>query len=230
MSREIFCDDVTFDNGEIYCADVTLGQTVVVKEGPEKYTPAPITPTESRQEIPTKDKQLTDDVVVEPIPSEYVIPSGTMEITVTENGTIVENVAVYAAAQIVTNVVGLFSQTKSVDVIGNDTQYLSFDCPFEPDIVIIYAINQTDENLTASALAYAAGYNKFGIGCRYTGSGFYAGYAANISSELPWGVANGNTQVEGRYSNGVFTVRYRGPNASYWWNSNYTYRCIGFKY
>ena len=65
-------------------AKAQLGQTVIVTEGTEKYTPAPITPSESRQTIPTKDKQLTADVVVEPIPSEYIVPTGSMEIT--ENG------------------------------------------------------------------------------------------------------------------------------------------------
>lgn len=63
---------------------VSIGQTVERIVGPEKYTPAPITPTEEQQTIPTKDKQLTDNVVVGPIPSEYIIPTGNIEIT--ENG------------------------------------------------------------------------------------------------------------------------------------------------
>ena len=100
MSREIFCEDVTFDNGEIYCTDVTFGQTVIVKEGPEKYTPVPITPSESQQTIPTKDKQLTADVVVEPIPSEYIIPTGTEVISVTENGTVSRDVSAKASVTV----------------------------------------------------------------------------------------------------------------------------------
>lgn len=85
-------------------AKTQLGQTVIVTEGPEKYTPAPITPSESEQTIPTKDKQLTADVVVEPIPSEYVIPTGTEEITVTENGTVSRDVSSKATVTVNTNV------------------------------------------------------------------------------------------------------------------------------
>lgn len=110
-------------------AKAQLGQTVIVTEGPEKYTPTPITPSESKQTIPTKDKQLTADVVVEPIPSEYIIPTGnlkitengsydvtekasvtvdvpapvptgTKEISISENGTTVEDVSGYANAEI----------------------------------------------------------------------------------------------------------------------------------
>lgn len=125
---------------------------------------------------------------------------------------------------------GSTAQIETDDVTGSGNEYLSFNCSFEPDAVIIYASNQTSENLTASALAYAAVYNRFGMGYRYNGSAFYVGYAADISSELPWGETNGNTQVKGSYSNGVFTVRYRGANAQYWWNSAYTYHCIGIKF
>ena len=81
-----------------------LGQTVIVTEGPEKYTPAPITPSESQQTIPTKDKQLTADVVVEPIPAEYIIPTGTEEITVTENGTVSRDVSAKETVTVNTNV------------------------------------------------------------------------------------------------------------------------------
>lgn len=90
----------------------SLGQTVIVKEGPEKYTPAPITPTESQQTIPTKDKQLTADVVVEPIPSEYIIPTGTEEITVTENGTV------------------------SRDVTSKETVTVNVDVPIPPGYIV----------------------------------------------------------------------------------------------
>lgn len=83
---------------------VGIGQTVIKTVGPEKYTPAPITPTEEQQTIPTKDKQLTANVVVEPIPSEYIIPTGTEEITVTENGTVSRNVTAKATVTVNTNV------------------------------------------------------------------------------------------------------------------------------
>ena len=51
----------------------SLGQTVIVTEGPETYTgPVTVTPTESEQTLLTKDKLLTDNISVNPIPSEYV--------------------------------------------------------------------------------------------------------------------------------------------------------------
>lgn len=102
MSREINCKAVLKDNA-ISCK-ASLGQTVIVTEGPEKYTPAPITPSESQQTIPTKDKQLTADVVVEPIPSEYIIPTGTEEINVTENGTVSRDVSAKETVTVNTNV------------------------------------------------------------------------------------------------------------------------------
>ena len=50
----------------------SLGQTVIVTEGPEEYTgPTTVTPTESEQTLLTKDKLLTENISVNPIPSEY---------------------------------------------------------------------------------------------------------------------------------------------------------------
>ena len=50
----------------------SIGQTVIVTEGPETYTgPTTVTPSESEQTLLTKDKLLTDNVTVNPIPSEY---------------------------------------------------------------------------------------------------------------------------------------------------------------
>ena len=70
MSREINCKAVLKDNA-ISCK-ASLGQTVIVTEGPETYTgPVTVTPTESEQTLLTKDKLLTDNITVNPIPSEY---------------------------------------------------------------------------------------------------------------------------------------------------------------
>ena len=50
----------------------SLGQTVIVTEGPKTYTgPVTVTPTEAEQVLQTKDKLLIDNVTVNPIPSEY---------------------------------------------------------------------------------------------------------------------------------------------------------------
>lgn len=54
-------------------AKASLGQTVIVTEGPETYTgPVTVTPSESEQVLQTADKFLTDNVTMNPIPSEYV--------------------------------------------------------------------------------------------------------------------------------------------------------------
>jgi hypothetical protein len=91
MSREINCKAVLKDNA-IPCK-AFLGQTVIVTEGPEEYTgPVAVTPTGAQQTLQTKDKLLTDNVTVNPIPSEYIIPTGTEEISVTENGTVSRDV------------------------------------------------------------------------------------------------------------------------------------------
>lgn len=72
----------------------SLGQTVIVTEGPETYTgPVTVTPTESEQTLLTKDKLVTDNISVNPIPSEYVIPTGTEVISVTENGTVSRDIS-----------------------------------------------------------------------------------------------------------------------------------------
>ena len=125
---------------------------------------------------------------------------------------------------------GSTAQIETDDVTGSGNEYLSFDCSFEPDAVLIYASNQTSENLTASILSYSAFKGHFGNGFRYTGTGYQANYSANVSSELPWGETAGNNQVCGTYSNGVFTARSRGASAQYWWNDTYTYHCIGIKF
>lgn len=103
MSREIYCKAVLKDNA-ISCK-ASLGQTVIVTEGPEEYTgPVTVTPTESEQVLQTKDKLLTDNVTVNPIPSEYIIPTGTEVISVTENGTVTADVTDKASVTVNTNV------------------------------------------------------------------------------------------------------------------------------
>lgn len=55
-----------------------------------------VTPNESEQVLPTSGRTVFSDIKVSPIPSEYVVPSGT--ITITENGT--EDVTQYASASV----------------------------------------------------------------------------------------------------------------------------------
>lgn len=86
-------------------AKATLGQTVIVTEGADEYTgQTVVTPSEAEQTLPTKDKLLTDNVTVNPIPSEYIIPTGTEVISVTENGTVTADVADKETVTVNTNV------------------------------------------------------------------------------------------------------------------------------
>lgn len=97
----------TLDVGEKGVHDVTEYANVNVRVELENLD---ITPsTEEQQFYPDmhSDPIITGfyGVKVKPIPSEYVIPTGTKNINITENGTITENVTNYANAQITTNVV-----------------------------------------------------------------------------------------------------------------------------
>jgi hypothetical protein len=83
----------------------SLGQTVIVTEGPEEYTgPVTVTPTDEPQTLQTADKLVKSDISVNPIPSEYIIPNGTEVISVTENGTVTVDVTNKASVTVNTNV------------------------------------------------------------------------------------------------------------------------------
>ena len=74
--------------------DASLNSTVYV---PELYDgPYDVTPTESVQTLPTQGFGMAQNVTVQPIPSEYIVPSGT--ITITQNG--IADVGEYANADV----------------------------------------------------------------------------------------------------------------------------------
>lgn len=104
-------------------AKATLGQTVIVTEGPEEYTgPVTVTPTESEQVLQTKDKLLTDNVTVNPIPSEYIIPTGAEVISITENGTVSRDVTAKETVTVSTNVPippGYIVPTGNLEIMEN---------------------------------------------------------------------------------------------------------------
>lgn len=106
-----------------------------------------VTPTQSQQTLETNGKKMVRDVKVAPIPSQYIIPEGTLEVTqngqqsvreyenvnvnvpaptgektinVTQNGTTTEDVANYATAKVVTNVPAsaVDSGTKNINANG----------------------------------------------------------------------------------------------------------------
>lgn len=84
-----------------------------------------VTPSESAQTLATKDKKATDNITVNPIPSQYVVPTGTKSIT--QNGTGID-VAAYADVDV--NVPSV-TPTGTIQITQNGqvdvTQYASAD-------------------------------------------------------------------------------------------------------
>ena len=117
-----------------------------------------------------------------------------------------------------------------VEVTGDGTEHLTFECAEEPDAVIIYPANWEGSDTIESALMYCAVIKKFVLGMRRASSSFQTMFAHDIGDTNPWGVAKGNYTVAGSYSDGVFDAYSRGAAAQCWWQSAYTYRCIGIKF
>lgn len=80
---------------------------------------ATITPTQSQQTAVVAGKFTTGDVVVDPIPSEYIVPTGTKQISITQNGTTTEDVSAYANAQITANVPNTYAAADEGKVVNN---------------------------------------------------------------------------------------------------------------
>lgn len=86
---------------------VTVPMKVTMNSGKhyDKYTgDYEVTPSEQTQTLQTGNLVMTDDVTVNPIPQEYIIPEGTKEISITQNGTVTQDVTQYASAEIAVNV------------------------------------------------------------------------------------------------------------------------------
>ena len=109
-----------------------------------------VTPTQSQQTLETNGKKMVRDVKVAPIPSQYIIPEGTLEVTqngqqsvreyenvnvavptvtptgektinVTQNGTVTEDVTNYATAKVVTNVPASAVDSGTKNINSNGT-------------------------------------------------------------------------------------------------------------
>lgn len=117
-----------------------------------------------------------------------------------------------------------------VEVTGDGTEHLTFECAEEPDAVIIYPVNWAWSDTIESALMYCAVIKKFVLGMRRNSSNFQTTFAREIGDTNPWGVTDGNYTVAGSYSDGVFDAWSRGVSAQNKWQSSYTYRCIGIKF
>jgi hypothetical protein len=117
------------------------------------------------------------------------------------------------------------------DVTPDGTEYLSFECPEEPDAVIIYINGWSYDDAVDAAIGFAAVKNHFVAGYRVSQSGNYGtmGVLRNQGVAYPWGYATGNGSISGGYTEGAFSARTRG-GTSYRWNTSYTYHCIAIKF
>lgn len=59
-----------------------------------------ITPSNVRQMVANSSEYTSGAIYVDPIPSEYIVPSGTLELELDESGTITEDVSNYASVSI----------------------------------------------------------------------------------------------------------------------------------
>lgn len=121
-----------------------------------------------------------------------------------------------------------------VEVTGDGTGYLRFECEDEPDAVIVYAKEWTPTNVTIAPIGVVAVRNHFVTGVKCTNDqGTLGSYlpARFIDNEIyyPWGMSPGNNYISGSYSDGVFTMYSRGVGQNCW-SASYTYRCIGIKF
>lgn len=117
------------------------------------------------------------------------------------------------------------------DVTPDGTEYLSFECPEEPDAVIIYINGWSYDDAVDAAIGFAAVKNHFVAGYRVQSGGNYAtaGVLQDQGVAYPWGFAPGNGWLGGDYAEGVFSAKTRGGTV-YRWNTSYSYHCIAIKF
>jgi hypothetical protein len=124
-----------------------------------------VTPTEQTQTLATNGKQMTDDVTVNPIPSSYIVPTGTKQITangtgidvaayadvdvnvpsvtptgtisITQNGQV--DVTQYATANVNVSGGGDWDEPASYD---GDTMYLYIDAPYDGFSTSLYIVQK----------------------------------------------------------------------------------------
>ena len=103
--------DVTIGGGSI---DVSTG-TPVIRELPASYEGASeVTPSEETQTLATDGLMLNSNIIVNPIPSQYIIPQGALAIS--ENGEI--DVSQYAQANVaVPSTLGLYTIRPDTELI-----------------------------------------------------------------------------------------------------------------
>lgn len=138
-----------------------------------------VTPTQSQQTLETNGKKMVRDVKVAPIPSQYIIPEGTLEVTqngqqsvreyenvnvnvpaptgektinVTQNGTTTEDVANYATAKVVTNVPASAVDSGTKNIGSNGTHNVVGYASAEVNVPNSYSASDEGKVVQSGAL------------------------------------------------------------------------------
>ena len=80
-------------------------------------------------------------------------PTGTKEISITQNGTVTEDVTAYANVEVTTNV----STSFSVDLAGSGTNTITLNIPFTPSAIIYFELNPLTSGSFSSTTHRSAG-------------------------------------------------------------------------
>lgn len=100
----------------------------------------------------TYDTTLIDSVTVN-VSGGGVIPTGTKEISITQNGTVTEDVTAYANVEVTTNV----STSFSVDLAGSGTNTITLNIPFTPAAIIYFELDPLTSGSFVSTTHRVAG-------------------------------------------------------------------------
>lgn len=114
---------------------------VNVKQPDEYGGQYKITPSKQTQTLKTVNKKLIDDVIVHPIPDEYIIPNGTLNID--ENGE--HDVAQYESVNI--NVEPDL-QDKEIDIVENGQHVINPDSDYDglSEVIVNVAVPEIEVN------------------------------------------------------------------------------------
>lgn len=100
----------------------------------------------------TYDTTLIDSVTVN-VSGGGVIPTGTKQISITQNGTVTEDVTAYANVEVTTNV----STSFSVDLAGSGTNTITLNIPFTPSAIVYFELDPLTSGTYVSTTHRVAG-------------------------------------------------------------------------
>ena len=113
--------------------------------------------------------------------------------------------------------------------ISSSSEYLSFECTHQPDIIAIAVTDWDAQNPVNGAVGMVV-YKETALGYkRYDSSSAIFRYSTTtqINSTYPYGEAGGNGLGGGTYENGSVTMRARGSGG---WAVGHTFHCIAITF